>query len=50
MVNLRGPWWLGAIIGIVVLALGIALGRVPLTGAGGLILVISGGRFLLAGR
>ena len=48
--NLRGPWWLGAILGLIILVVGIALGRLPLVGAGGLILVISGGRFLLLGR
>lgn len=48
--NLRGPWWLGAIVGVIILAVGVAIGRMPLIGAGGLILVISGGRFLLVGR
>ena len=48
--NLRGPWWLGAIVGLVVLVVGLMFGRVPLVGAGALILVISGGRAVLLGR
>ena len=48
--NLRGPWWLGATIGLIVLVVGIVGGRLPLVGAGGLILLISGGRGLLLGR
>lgn len=45
--RLRGPWWLGAIVGFVVLVVGIVFGKLPLDGAGGLILVISGIRALL---
>ena len=48
--NLRGPWWLGATIGAIVLVVGIVVGTLPLVGAGGLILLISGGRGLLVGR
>jgi hypothetical protein len=48
--TLRGPWWLGATIGAIVLIVGIVIGTLPLAGAGGLILLISGGRGLLVGR
>lgn len=45
--NLKGPWWLGAIVGLVIAIVGIVFGKVPLVGAGGLVLVISGGRAVL---
>ncbi len=48
--NLRGPWWLGAAIGLIVLVVGVVGGRLPLVGAGALVLLISGGRGLLLGR
>jgi hypothetical protein len=41
---------LGASIGAIVLAVGSVGDRLPLVGAGGLILLISGGRGLLLGR
>ncbi len=48
--HVRGPWWLGAIVGLVILVAGIVFGRLPLVGAGGLILVVSAGRAILVGR
>ena len=48
--NSRGPWWLGAVIGIVLLAAGIAVGRLALEAGGVLVIVVSVGRYLLLGR
>ena len=45
--NLHGPWWLGAMVALVILVVGIVFGKLPLVGAGAVILVISGTRAVL---
>lgn len=47
---MRGPWWVGVILGIVIGVAGIVTGKLPIVAASALVIVVSFGRYLLVGR
>jgi hypothetical protein len=46
----RGPWWVGVIVGIGIGVVGVVSGRLVLLAVCALVIVVSFGRFLLVGR
>jgi hypothetical protein len=47
---MRGPWWVGVIVGVGIGVVGIVTGRLVLLAACALVIVVSFGRYLIVGR